>query len=210
MKKGSLYTIVYAAVLGVVCALLLTGTDAFVGPYREANEKAEEVRNILGVLGIPFDARSPSQELVETFDNAVRVEHRGDLTLYLFLKQDAEESVEAVAVPVAGPGLWGPIEGFISLEPDMRTIRGVTFYKQQETPGLGGEIASQWFQDQFKGKSIESEARAAGMRILRGGGATAQNEVDGITGATMTCDKLKAILNAVIEDIVKERTKDGG
>ena len=210
MKKGNLYTIAYAAVLGIVCALLLTGADAFVAPYREANAKAEEVRNILGVLGIPFDTRSPSQELLDLFDNAVRVEQRDDLTLYLFLKQDAEETVEAIAVPFAGPGLWGRIEGFISLEPDMKTIRGVAFHKQEETPGLGGEIVSQWFRDQFKGKSIESEAGEAGIRILRGGGATAPNEVDGITGATMTCDKVEAMLNAVIEDIVKERTRDGG
>ena len=63
-----------------------------------------------------------------------------------------------MAVPFSGSGVWGPIEGVLALEPDMQTIRGVRFYKQEETPGLGGEIASDWFQAQFKGKTLVSAA----------------------------------------------------
>ena len=47
-----------------------------------------------------------------------------------------------------------------------------------------------------------------GLRILRGGGARQQNEVDGITGATMTCEKVEAMLNVVIEDLSKEHPED--
>ena len=198
--KGSLYTIVYAVVLGTVCAALLTGVGGFTAPYRQANEKAEEMRNVLGVLGVPFEPRSSSKELIEIFDGNVRVEERDGLTLYVYAD---EERVRAVAVPFEGQGLWGPVKGFLSLEPDMTTIRGVAFHEQEETPGLGGEIASTWFRNQFIGKSIVAEDESPGIRIRRGGHGP--NEVDAITGATMTCEKVEAMLNTVIVQIVRGR-----
>ncbi len=198
--KGSLYTIVYATVLGLVCALLLTGADRFTAPFRQANKKAEEVRNILSVLGVPFEPRSSSQELLETFEKNVRAESPDGLKLYVYADGEA---VQAVAVAFAGQGLWGPIKGFLSLQPDMKTIRGVAFHEQEETPGLGGEIGSDWFRDQFKGKSIEDEGGKPGIRIRRGG--TGPNEVDAITGATMTCEKVETMLNEVITRILEVR-----
>ncbi len=118
--------------------------------------------------------------------------------------------MRAMAVPFAGQGLWGPIRGFLALDPDMKTVRGITFYEQEETPGLGGEIASSWFREQFKGKSIASSEGKPGIHIRRGGGASGANEVDAITGATMTCNKLEAIINAVIGQIIEGRAKHGG
>ena len=118
----------------------------------------------------------------------------------------------AVAVPFAGPGLWGPVEGFLALESDMRTIRGITFHKQEETPGLGGEIASASFTRQFEGKSIVDESGRPGIRILRAGAAPPEskgaNEVDGITGATTTCEKVQAMLNEIIARIARARDAD--
>ena len=203
--KGSLYTILYATVLGIVCALLLTGMDLFTETYREDNEEAEEKRNILGVLGVPFEIRASSKELLGVFESNVRIEKPADLTWYVYAGGEAGDCEPAVAVPFAGQGLWGPIKGFMSLKPDRKTIRGVTFYEQEETPGLGGEIASDWFRNQFKGKSIEDEGGKPGIRIRRSG--TGPNEVDAITGATMTCEKVEAMLNAVIARIVEERSE---
>lgn len=204
--KGSFYTVAFAAVLGTVCALLLTGVARFVAPYREANTKAEKVRNILHVLGIPFDPDASAQELLGIFEKSVRTEERGELTVYVYGGAGGAEP--AVAIPLVGPGLWGRIKGFLALEPDMRTIRGVTFYEHEETPGLGGEIASAWFQDQFKGRSIVGPNGEPGIRILRGGGASQRNEVDGITGATMTSEKVEAMLNAVIDRVIRGFTND--
>ena len=203
MKKGSLYTIVYATVLGTVCALLLTGVGQFTAPYREANEEAEKVRNVLSVLGVTFEPDASSQELLETFESKVRTKVSGDLTFYLSTRAEPEGGVQAVAVPFSGQGLWGPIKGFLSLEADMKTIRGITFHEQEETPGLGGEIASPWFRHQFRGKSIEDKDGKPGIRIRRGG--SGPNEVDAITGATMTCEKVEEMLNGVIAQVVKER-----
>jgi Na+-transporting NADH:ubiquinone oxidoreductase subunit C len=199
-----MHTLIYAAALGVACAALLTGAGLITAPYREANEQAEEVRNILSVLGVPFDNRAPSQELVDAFDRSVRREVREELTLYVYVEQEGGGAVRAVALPVAGQGVWGPIRGLLALESDMETIRGVTFYDQEETPGLGGEIASDWFQEQFKGKLIRTPEGEVGIRVRQNADRSASNEVDAITGATMTSERIETILNAAIEQIVGE------
>ena len=80
---------------------------------------------------------------------------RPTLTLYRNIDENGE--LMGIAVGVKGPGLWGGIEGILALEPDMKTIKGLTFYKQEETPGLGGEIAGSDFRDQFIGKRIYGE-----------------------------------------------------
>ena len=202
--KGNLYTLIYSLALGTVCALLLTGAGRLTAPYRSANEEAEEVRNILGVLDVPVTEDLSSQELLDLFEETIgEAERRGQLKLYW--RRDADNVPQVVAVPFAGQGLWGPVEGYLALDPDMRTIRDVTFHKQEETPGLGGEIAKPRFRDQFKGKKIVDADGKPGIRVLRGRGNTLRpNEVDGITGATMTGEKVEQMLNTVIKQVVKE------
>ena len=199
--KDNIHTLVYAVAVGVVCGLLLTGAGQFTAPYREANEKAEKVRNILGVLGVSADQGASADDLLALFDSKVQTREDTSVTMYMYRGDD--DSLQAVAVPFFGPGLWGPMEGILSLGPDMKTIKRISFYKQEETPGLGGEIGASWFQDQFKGKSIEGIDGNPGIYVRTG--ASEQNEVDAITGATMTCDKVEAMLNDVIVKVVKER-----
>ncbi len=205
--KGSLYTVLYATVLGSVCAGLLTGVGNFTRPYREANKQAERVRNILGVLDVRYEESSSSKQLLDLFEENVHVEKLGDLELFISGDGGDGESgdVRVVAVELAGAGVWGPIRGFLALDPEMKTIRGLTFHEQEETPGLGAEITSEAFRDQFKGKPLVNPEGKPGIRIRVG--ASGPSEVDGITGATMTCDKVEALLNRTIEKVVAERER---
>ncbi|MFQ6034378.1 MAG: FMN-binding protein [Sedimentisphaerales bacterium] len=216
--KDSFYTFSYAAALGTICALLLTGVDHFTGPYKQANARAEKILNILGVLEVPVPEQLSPQEAVKIFEASVIEEKLGAVNVYKYLSwgpqtrynafgelpSKANSSIKAVAIPFEGAGLWGPIKGFLALKPDMETILGITIYEQEETPGLGGEIASPWFRDRFKGKSIIDASGKPGVRIKQAGGGLERNEVDAITGATMTCNKLQTMLNAVIEKVAKE------
>ena len=74
---------------------------------------------------------------------------------------------------------------------------------------MGGEIGSSWFQEQFVGKSIVDESGKAGIIIGGGRETSGRNEVDAITGATMTCNKVEEILNGVIRTIVEETDRNG-
>ena len=202
--KNNVYTLFYAGVLGTVCSLLLTAVASFTAPYREANAKAEKNRNILGVLQVQYPPGASSQELVKIFEDNVLLEQKGALTMYRYVPPKDSGNEQTVAVAFEGPGLWGPVKGFLALDKDMRTIRGITFYEQEETPGLGGEIAESWFQDQFVGKSIVDQAGNPGI-IISSSEGEAPNKVDAISGATMTCDKVQAMLNEAIKRIVEEK-----
>jgi len=202
--KGSAYTLFYAAALGLVCALLLTAAASFTAPYKEANAEAEEARNILLALKVPLPENASSSEVVTARDENVQEQMRGDITTYVYAPASEGGKTLAVAMRFSGPGLWGPVKGFLALEPDMRTIRGITFYEQEETPGLGGEIVQPWFRDQFVGKTIVGEDGKPGI-IIKVGGEDAPNKVDGISGATLTCDKVQAMLTEAAKSIVEEK-----
>ena len=88
-------------------------------------------------------------------------------------------------VPVVGSGLWGPIWGYLALESDMKTIYGATFDHKTETPGLGAEIKEAFFQEKFKGKSIDMASEML-FDVVKGGAPTTAHSVDGITGGTIT------------------------
>jgi Na+-transporting NADH:ubiquinone oxidoreductase subunit C len=198
VKKGSLYTLIYAAVLGLVCALTLSAVDGFTAGRKAANARAEEVRNILGVLDISAEADASPDELLGVFDAKVTEEERGGRVFYSY---DHPERGLLRAVRFAGPGLWGPVEGFLCFEEDMETISAVSFYRHEETPGLGGEISSSEFTGQFEGLSAVGPDGSPGIRVV-GDGADAPNEVDAISGATMTSDKVQEMLNRVIQEVV--------
>ena len=200
--KANIYTLVYAAVLGMVCALVLTFAASFTAPYQDANREAEERKNILLALNISIPDKASSEQLVEIYDKNVEEKKRGDITTYVYTPPGDNNG--AIAIRFSGPGLWGPIKGFLALDPKMTKIRGITFYEQEETPGLGGEIVKSSFRDKFVGLMIRDEAGNPGI-IIKSGGETAANKVDGISGATMTCDKVQEMLNEAIKSIVEEK-----
>ncbi len=201
--KRNLYTIFYAFMLGVVCALVPTTVGEFTAPYREANARAEEVRNIMHVLDIPVAQGATSRQLVAQFESKVKLRKKGDLQMYVSCDSVDSSKVLAIAIGFSGGGVWGLIKGFIALDTDMVTIRRISFYQNEETPGLGGEIGTERFQNEFIGKKIRDDFGKPGIKIKRTG-AKASNEIDGISGATLTCGKVEAVLSSIIATIDKE------
>ena len=109
----------------------------------------------------------------------------------VFILFDGQDTL--YSIPVLGKGLWGPIWGYIALKSDMNTVEGAVFDHKGETPGLGAEISTVEFQDQFQGKQIFDEnGEFVSVSIVKGGVANSKiNElhgVDGISGGTITGD----------------------
>jgi Na+-transporting NADH:ubiquinone oxidoreductase subunit C len=111
------------------------------------------------------------------------------------LKEDGR--VVAYAVPIEGRGFWAPIRGMIGVKADRKTITGIAFYEQNETPGLGAEIAKSPFRDQFRGKEISPQDKPISMR--RPGETLGKSEVHAVTGATQTSTRLEGIINASLK-----------
>jgi len=99
-------------------------------------------------------------------------------------------------ISVRGNGLWDEIWGNIAIEDDLRTIAGTAFDHKGETPGLGGEIKDDpSFSAQFIGKKIIDDSGNYTSIVVRKGGARNPSfEVDGISGATITCDGVSEML----------------
>lgn len=116
-------------------------------------------------------------------------------TIYLVWKDGA---LDRVVLPVRGAGMWSMLYGYIALESDLNTVAGVLFYEQNETPGLGDQVAAPAWQAKWVGKRLYDEQREMLFRIaegpVSGGAAGAEYQVDAITGATVTANAVTALM----------------
>ncbi|MDP6580499.1 MAG: Na(+)-translocating NADH-quinone reductase subunit C [Vicinamibacterales bacterium] len=121
-------------------------------------------------------------------DNAARITRLPN-TVLAYEIRDQTDRLEMVVLPVEGLGLWGTLYGFIALEGDLRTIRGLTFYEHKETPGLGGEVDNPRWKARWTGRMAFDDDLAPAIAVVKGlAGAAADDPhaVDGLSGATLT------------------------
>ncbi len=198
--KSNLFTVIFAIVMGVVCSLVLTAVAQWITPRREANEKAERYRNVLEIFNISVAEAAANQDIIRTFEEKVTIvpNDRPNPDYYLY--------DQFIAIPAQGPGLWGPIEGLIGLAPDRVTITAVSFYKQEETPGLGGEIAGKDFTDRFINKKLFDTQGQPALELVRPGTSEGAYQLDAISGATMTSDKVQALITAAAQKFKSKET----
>jgi len=207
--KGNLYTVLYAAVLGLICATALTGVDVLTRDAYENNRKAKKARELMKVLDIPFDASASAEEIVDIAKSKIQRHPDRAASLGAAMVYVSEHETEGVlwAIEFEGDGMWKPVKGLLCLKSDMKTIYRITFYEQGETPGMGAKIAvpakDNPFQNSFRQKSIYSPAGEPGILVKKGGRASQINEVDAITGATTTSKQIQKMLNNLIRKIAE-------
>ena len=107
----------------------------------------------------------------------------------VFLVKDDEE-IKRVVFPIHGYGLWSTLYGYVTLDRDMNTIYAITFYDHRETPGLGGEVDNNKWQNSWKGKQLFDQQGKIAIEVIKGnviaGTEKAKHQVDGLSGATLT------------------------
>ena len=108
-------------------------------------------------------------------------------------------------LPLNGAGLWNKIWGYISVDAtDHSTVFGADFGNAGETPGLGAEISTPRFADQFKGKELYKEGVFKGIAVVKPGHtAEGQDAVDGISGGTLTSNGVHDMLKASLAPFSK-------
>jgi len=201
-QSKRIHAIKFAAILSVVCCLLITGASTGLKSFQQANRTLDRQKNILRAAGIVTLDAKPSREKIQSLFlekiHEVEVDATGDFMeagqgkgLSLYLYKDGQ-TLKAYVIPVESRGLWGKIKGYMALKADGQTVAGFTVYSHSETPGLGGEIEKAWFQKNFIGKKIFNAANEfVSVSIAKGGvealpQASRDNYVDGISGATLT------------------------
>ena len=185
-------TLVFATLVCVTCSLLLSGTAAGLRSRQQANEAFDVKRNIVKAFGI--DISTMDRPTIEaSYEKHVAAEKAGELELFTWTDEGTDK-VSKYAFPISGKGLWSMLYGYLSLEADLETIAGISFYKHGETPGLGAEIEKSWFLSQFAGKKLYKDGNAVDFVVVKPGMPLNDTSVDGISGATLTGKGVQALI----------------
>lgn len=238
-RDSTLGTIVTAAVLCVVCSVVVSASAVGLKSFQDANKKKFQQRNILEAAGYTpeqiqekgigvlfksietqlinletgelapeidaekFDqkaaAKDPSFKLSMAIPNDKQTfgfkQHEKFGRIYLMKEAG---SLKKVILPIYGKGLWSTLYGFISLESDLNTIAGITFYEHKETPGLGGEVDNPKWKALWLGKLVRNANNEVRIEVIKGkvvaGSDGASHQIDGLSGATITS---RGVSNAV-------------
>ena len=225
-KQGNTYTFLYSVVLVVVVAALLSIVSLSLQPRQNENRQNEKRQNILSAIHISSTAANSA----ELFDKYIKeqfiINSKGDriegkafdvnIEKQYNLPVEKRELPVFVAnvdgatkyiLPIYGAGLWGPIWGYISLDDNKDTVYGTYFSHASETPGLGAEIATEHFQNEFVGKkTLENGAITLGV-VKNGKVEKPDYQVDGISGGTITSVGVDAMLKSCLNSYLSFLTK---
>ena len=212
--NSNTYTVIYSIILVVVVAAVLAFAAMFLKPTQEANVKKDTISQILTAATVQgedilatYQQEIEAAILVDINGNKVGELSIEDCEVYdnAGLKKQTIASEKALpvyifkngitVVPCYGAGLWGPIWGYIALDADMNTVKGIVLDHQGETPGLGAEIATPKHQAMYPGKTIYEGDAVVGVTLKKGGADKGNlHEVDAITGGTKTSDGVSAMI----------------
>ena len=144
-------------------------------------------------------ASNPDQSTVipKADDIAVLKRRENVGTIYVWV--DEKNAIEKLVLPIRGYGLWGTLYGYLSLDSDLNTVRGIEYYDHKETPGLGGEVDNPNWKSDWYGKRIYNEDGNVALYVTKGASST-DYEIDGISGATLTTNGVSNMIKYWLGD----------
>lgn len=219
-RNSNSYTFIYASAMVVLVAAVLSIAAMSLRPMQRKNVEVEKKQNILASVNIATTTKNAESVYADKIQNSYVVNYKGEIVeggdaFAIELRLEKAKPVEnrnlpvfecltddglKYILPLRGAGLWGPIWGYIALNEDLNTIYGANFDHQSETPGLGAEINTPGFQNNFKGKSIfDAGGNLVSIIVAKANeSAPAQHRVDAISGGTITSKGLEQML---LEDL---------
>lgn len=133
--------------------------------------------------------KDPQQSIaLSSSEDPAGIRRRSNM-VEIYLIKDEKQQVQEIVLPIYGNGLWSMMYAFVALDTDGRTIKGITYYDQGETPGLGGEVENPNWRAQFVGKRVVNDEGHPALKVMKG--AAPQGDlyaVDGLSGATLTAN----------------------
>lgn len=210
------YIFVFSSIMVITVAAILSVAAMTLQPFQKKNVAINKKQNILTSINIESTAdnaeslyekyiiesyavnsKGEKKEGVDAFEVDMKKELAKPLeeqSLPVFIS--SVEGSKKYIIPVYGKGLWGPIWGYVALNEDLSTIYGAVFSHKAETPGLGAEINTKDFQEQFFGKEIFKLGEFVSVSVLKSGAAdpNSKYQVDGISGGTITSQGVDEML----------------
>lgn len=190
MKKRSkiyeyIYTLVFTVVMTAICILGVSFAYQQSKARIQLNSELFTKRAVLSAANIP--AEGSPEEIAKVYDENITVSKHGDKEWYRTKTGD-------YVIPVTGTGLWGKIDAVIGFDKTFKTLTGISFTDNNETPGLGARITEKWFREQFRNKKAPLSFVAEGTKSDK------DNEFDAITGATITTSAVKDMVNKTAKE----------
>ena len=143
-----------------------------------------------GVEAKGFDQRRAQKDPATSTaapDNAAKVFRLPNNALVYHVLKDGK--TDMLILPIEGYGLWSVLYGYLALDDDATTVKGITFYQHAETPGLGGEVDNPKWKAGWQGRKIYDDTGKVALAVIKGQAGPAQSaphRVDGLSGATIT------------------------
>lgn len=208
--NNNLYTIIYAVVLVAVVALMLAFVAGSLKSKQTGNVALDKKKQILSAINIDtkggdankiYDEYITESELIDINGKVLSTDREATFAVDV-TKENSKAAAERqlpiyiatikgekkYIFPVRGAGLWGAIWGYIALNEDKNSVYGVYYSHASETPGLGAEITTPKFREQFIGKRILNAANEfVSIAIMKAGQlAQGKDQVEALAGGTIT------------------------
>lgn len=176
----------------------LAGVQMTLGPKIEEN-KINETREKVPELVLGKEAALKMAEAGKTLDalpENVMVEKNGKQSTYNVFEARKEGDRLGWVVKSSGQGYADKIELLLGLDPKAEKITGIFVLEQKETPGLGNKIVTDEWRGQFISKGTDQR-----IAVVKGGKAGAPNEINAVTGATISSKAVTDIINLAVADL---------
>jgi Na+-transporting NADH:ubiquinone oxidoreductase subunit C len=230
VQQSNTYIIVYSAVLTIILGLLLSGSAQVLGPWQQEAIALDKKKQILGavisaeeiaamspedvnafyssrisstvvdITGKEVTTEGVSAEKVEIAKDYKKAAEERAYPIFIYHAEGKPDQVESYIFPMYGAGLWDAIWGYLALDTDLNTIKGITLAHAAETPGLGARITEAKVQGRYVNKKIFDESGSLVTVMMQKGEnkdySSDPHKVDGMSGATITGNGVNNMLKA--------------
>lgn len=191
-------TLIVAVSISLVCSILVASAAILLKPRQLQNEEEYRQRIILDVAGLYEPGADIASLYASIEESSTELASGEQAPIYLVMDGD---SIEQVILPVEGAGLWAMMYGFLAVENDGETARGLRFYNHGETPGLGDQVDKPAWRAQWQGKKLFGPDGAPQITIVKGAAPDDSDyEIDGLAGATLTARGVTSLVHYWIGD----------
>lgn len=174
------HIIITLTLIGIIAGGSLSLVNNWASPKIALNQKAETER---AIFLVHQDGKNYEKLNANGFE--------------VYKVYDEKKNSLGYSLVYSGNGFQGKIKIMIGLTDSLNKITSIEILEQSETPGLGTKILEPPYKDQYKGLTP-----VPSIKLVKGIPATNPNEVQAITGATISS---RSVVNIVNEGISKLR-----
>ncbi|MDO4866192.1 MAG: RnfABCDGE type electron transport complex subunit G [Clostridia bacterium] len=182
--------------IALIAGVALSGVYALTKGTIEEQHRAAEAASYKVVLPTAesFEADAALDQAVADLNGQVYGSGFGRSYINeIFIGRDAAGEIAGYAISAtSADGFDGSITLAVGVSPD-GTLNGISFTELNETPGMGMRADEPEFKDQFNGRT------ATRFKLIKAGSAIAEDEIDSVSGASITSNAVVNAVNAALD-----------